>query len=258
MVIAREPIGVPGFDDLVEGGIPKNSVILISGSPGTGKSIFAQHFLHHGATKFGQRGLYISMEQRVPEIYQQAARMGLDFKELERKALTRFMFMDISERRFPEGKTHIDLIKEEAIAFGAKRLVIDSLTPLANFPIHSDELAFYGIIGEMDKLMMNSLSEDLITRMQVHKLIMALKDINCTSIIISEIPKNSEWFSRDRVSEFMADGVIVLHYLGIGATSNRSLIIEKMRGTSHTEDVLPMNITDKGIVVQKPEEAYKV
>jgi KaiC/GvpD/RAD55 family RecA-like ATPase len=200
----------------------------------------------------------LSFEQRIPEIYDQAKKFGLDFARLEREGKVKFVFIDISQRRLEEGTTHIDLIKNEALKYRADRIVIDSLTPLANFPISMNELAYFGVIGEIDKILLPSIQEDLIVRMQVHKLMMMLKDLGSTSIVVSEIPKNSEWFSRDRVSEFMADGVIVLHYLGIGATSNRSVVIEKMRGTKHSEDIIPMEIGSKGIVVKKPEEAYKV
>ena len=258
MAIEREPTGIPGFDALIEGGLPKHSVTLVSGSPGTGKSVFCQQFLYTGATKFAQKGLYVSFEQRVPEIYEQAARFGMDFDALEKQGKVKFIFFDISERHLEEGRTYIDLIKEEALLFNAQRVVIDSLVPLANFPISVDELAMYGIIGELDKLIPVGINQDLIVRMQVHKLIMALKDLNATSLVVSEIPKESKWLSRDQVSEFMCDGVIVLHYLGIGAQSNRSLVIEKMRGTKHTEDILPMEITPKGIIVKSPDDAYKV
>jgi circadian clock protein KaiC len=254
----REPTGITGLDGLIEGGLPKGSVTLISGSPGTGKSILCQHFICTGATKFDQRCLYLSFEQRVPEIYAQAKKVGFDFQKLERDGKVRFIFIDIAQRRLAPGQTHIDVIEEEIKKFHADRVVIDSLTPLANFPISLNELAYYGMIGEIDKILLPSIQEDLIVRMQVHKMIMMLKDAGVTSLIVSEIPKNSEWLSRDRVSEFMADGVILLHYLGIGATSNRSLTIEKLRGTKHCEDVIPLEITDKGIIVKKPEEAYRV
>lgn len=256
-MVEREPTGIPGLDDLIEGGLPKGSVTLVSGSPGTGKSIFSQHFIHTGAVKFREKCLYISLEQRVPDIYEQASRFGWDFNSLEKQGIIKFMFVDISQRKLKPEETYIDLLRNEILRFSPKRLVIDSLSPLANMPVSPDELMSYGLISEMSSFMPN-ISPDLITRFQVHRLIMTLKDIPCTSIVISEIPKDSIWLSSDKVSEFMCDGVIVLHYLGIGATSNRSLVIEKMRGTKHVEDVMPMDITSQGVVVKRPEEAYKV
>jgi len=257
-MVEREPTGISGFDNLIEGGLPKGSITLLSGSPGTGKSIFCQHFLHTGATKFGQRCLYITFEQRVPEIYEQARRFGMDFEKLEREGKVKFVFIDITARKLSEGQSHPEIIMDAALKFRADRIVIDSITPLSNFPISTNELAYFGILGELDKAVTPTIQDDLVTRMQIHRLMMVLKDLHATSLIVSETPKNSEWLSRDRVSEFMADGVVVLHYLGIGATSNRSLVIEKMRSTKHAEDVIPFNITNKGLVVKKPEEAYKV
>jgi len=251
MAIEREPTGIPGFDELIEGGFPRYSIVLVSGSPGTGKSLFSQHFVYTGATKFEQKALYVSFEQRIPEIYEQAKRFGMDFDLLEKQGKVRFVFYDISNRVLGEGETYVELIKREAREFNAKRIVIDSLVPLANFPVSVDELASYGFINEIDKLMPIGISEELLVRMQVHKLMSTLKDLRATSIVVSEIPKESNWLSRDRVSEFMADGVIVLHYLGIGTTSNRSLVIEKMRGTKHAEDVIPMEIGKNGIEIKK-------
>lgn len=256
-MVEREPTGIPGLDELIEGGFPKGSVILLSGSPGTGKSIFSQQFLHTGATKFREKGLYISLEQRIPDIYDQATQFGWDFNSLEKQGKTRFMLMDISQRRLEEGETHAGIIRKAMQDFNPKRLVIDSLSPLANIPIAPEELISYGIISELSSYS-PQISSELITRFQVHRIIMMLKDFPCTSIIISEIPRDSPWFSSDRVSEFMADGVIVLHYLKTGSMSNRSAVIEKLRRSKHEEDILEMDITSKGIVIKKPEEAYKV
>jgi KaiC/GvpD/RAD55 family RecA-like ATPase len=84
-----------------------------------------------------------------------------------------------------------------------------------------------------------------------------------TALLTSEVPEQSFGagpmsFSKYGVEEYTADGVVVMHYLGIGTESNRSLFVRKMRGTKHIEDIVPMEITSKGIVVKTPEEAYKV
>ncbi|NYZ79621.1 AAA family ATPase [Candidatus Micrarchaeota archaeon] len=249
----REPTGINGFDELVEGGIPANSVTLVSGSPGTGKSIFSQQFLHTGAKQFKEKGLYISFEQRIPEIYEQAKQLGFDFEALEKQGLVKFVFLDITNRQLASEETYIDVIKKEIREFAPKRLVIDSLVPLANIPASPEELIAYGLISNVSSFMPN-IPPELVTRFQVHRLIMALKDTKTTSIIVSEISKDSKWLSSDRVSEFMSDGVILMHYLGIGSTSNRSLTIEKMRGTKHSEDVLPIEITKNGIKVNKQDK----
>jgi KaiC/GvpD/RAD55 family RecA-like ATPase len=165
----------------------------------------------------------------------------------------KFVFLDITNRQLASEETYIDVIKKEIREIAPKRLVIDSLVPLANIPASPEELIAYGLISNVSSFMPN-IPQDLITRFQIHRLIMMLKDTKMTSLLISEIPKDSKWLSSDRVSEFMSDGVIIMHYLGIGSTSNRSLTIEKMRGTKHSEDVLPIEITKRGIKVNKSDK----
>jgi len=77
-----------------------------------------------------------------------------------------------------------------------------------------------------------------------------------TSILVSETSEGSNQFSRYGVEEYVVDGVIVLHYLGVGTRSNRTLHIRKMRATHHSEDLHPLQITDKGIKVSSIEEEY--
>ena len=55
----RVATGVAGFDGLVQGGLPAGSNILLTGRPGTGKTIFALQYLYNGALK-GENGIYIS------------------------------------------------------------------------------------------------------------------------------------------------------------------------------------------------------
>ncbi|MEM4222298.1 MAG: ATPase domain-containing protein [archaeon] len=246
----KEPTGIENFDALIDGGIPKNHVVLVSGAPGTGKSIFAQHFIYTGASKYGQKGLYISFEQRVPEIYKQASEIGLDFEKLERQGLVRFIYLDLSWRKFSKDKTMFHVLGEEIANFKPQRIVIDSLSPLSEIPASVDELVEYGYLSELDKLISLPQSSELYIRLRITKLFGMLKDSGATCILTSDIPKQDVWLSRDHVSEFLCDGLIFLKYTNMGG-SQRFLSIEKMRGVKHCEEIVPFEITSKGLRILK-------
>ena len=77
-----------------------------------------------------------------------------------------------------------------------------------------------------------------------------------TSLMTSEVHEGSNRFGKYGVEEYVVDGVIVLHYMGVGTQSNRTMHIRKMRSTKHSEDLHPMQITPKGIKVTRIEEEY--
>ena len=64
----RVKTGIPGFDDLVQGGFPKGASILVSGGTGSGKSIFAMQFIYNGAKQFNEPGLYVTLETNLKNI----------------------------------------------------------------------------------------------------------------------------------------------------------------------------------------------
>ena len=55
----RVPTGIEGFDGLIEEGLPKESIVIVAGSPGSGKTTFAAQFLYDGASKSAERGIYV-------------------------------------------------------------------------------------------------------------------------------------------------------------------------------------------------------
>jgi predicted ATP-dependent serine protease len=59
----RVPTGIDGLDPLIEGGFPRNSLILLAGNPGVGKTVFGAQFLFRGAKDYGENGLYVSFAE---------------------------------------------------------------------------------------------------------------------------------------------------------------------------------------------------
>lgn len=243
--------GIYGLDPLVEGGFPKRRNMLVSGACGTGKTIFGLQYLYRGITEQGDIGVYVTLDERPDNIRKDMLRFGWDLKKLENQG--KLAIIDAASAKIgapsdekyslPEAGIDVDRlilrIMQICDQIGATKLVIDSTSGL-------------GLrIGEEEEV-----------RRAILKINTMLASSKVSALILSEIPEQAfgsgpMQFSKYGVEEYIADGVIVLHYLGIGAESNRSLFVRKMRGTKHVEDILPMTITAKGISVKKPEEIYK-
>jgi len=223
--VPRVQTGIKGLDNLIEGGVPKKSVTLISGGAGCGKTIFCNQFLWHGLKK-GQKARYISLEEPVEDIMKDAQVFGWDFKKHERSGDFKITYITPSSG----SRGFIDKIKELASEPGVERLVIDSVSVM---------LGAYG--GTQAK-----------KRENLYDLMRSVKDAGPTTIMTSEIPENDEKaLSRFGVSEFVADGVVVLYYTGVGEGTFRNLEVRKMRRTNHTPGTHPFKITDKGIRLSK-------
>ncbi|MFH1751937.1 MAG: ATPase domain-containing protein, partial [archaeon] len=243
--VTRVPTGIKGLDELMEGGFPDGRSILLTGGTGTGKTIFSMQYIYNGVTKFNEPGIYVTLDERPNLIRQDVQRFGWDIRKLEEQDMLRIIDASIakigmpSEEEFAMPAIGFDFekllleIMREIKKIGAKRVVIDSIPALGfNFDTEGD------------------------VRKAILKLGYLLGKAETTSILVSEIEEGSPRFGKYGVEEFVVDGVIVLHYLNIGAQSNRTLHIRKMRSTNHSEDLHPIEINNKGITVHKIEEEY--
>ena len=130
----RIPTGIKGFDDLVQGGFPEGSVALIIGTPGTGKTLFTLEYVHNGATRFKEKSLYVTLEQSLDDIREQAKQVGLDLKAAEKSGMLTLMHIPIHSFNTES----INEIKKEVQKKGIKRLVVDSLSTLSlNPPVYT-------------------------------------------------------------------------------------------------------------------------
>lgn len=225
-MVKRVKTGIQGFDKIIDGGLVDNSINLISGGAGTGKTIFCLQYLLNGAKEYNEKGLYISFEESEEELKSDVEGLGLSFSTLANKV--KFIYVPVY--------TVYNLLfalKREVSLFGPKRVVVD---PMSAFVM--------------------PLEDDFERRKQIFKMKETLKVLNCTSILTSEIPSDGisgsdsiGKFSRFEIEEFLCDSVIVLHYAGLGGESDRAIRVVKMRKTNHVRGPVPMSIGKGGIRV---------
>ena len=247
-VITRVKTNIPGFDSLVDGGLPLASTILICGSPGTGKTIFSLEYLYRGAKDFGDKGLLISFEQDLCAVRNQAKQFGWDIEKYEKEGLIELMYIPTKDI----DRLTADFIRTKVLRDKVHRLVVDSLTTLAiNAPIYAPlkDLAILDMMKNK-KIFSPPILGDLIIKRFIYTFVDDLRNVDhCTSLLISEASENGQYLSRDTISEFVCDGVISIKFESMGGDFSRSLLVRKMRYTKNDEDIHPLEINKNGIKI---------
>lgn len=230
--INKTKTGIKGFDKLVGGGFSQGSIILLSGSPGTGKTIFGLEYLYNGASA-GEKSLYITFEEPVANLKEQAAQFGWDIASLEKRELIKIQYIPSKAITNATLKEISAAVKEEEI----KRIVIDSISTLA--------LSIPTIHTKVTEI------TDFSIKRFIHNFIEDLRDLNGTTTLLIAQTTAEKKLSSDEVSEFVADGIIHIIYESLGGEFSRSLIVRKMRQCKNDEDIHPLEISKKGLVVHR-------
>ncbi|ENN95653.1 hypothetical protein J422_06683 [Methanocaldococcus villosus KIN24-T80] len=231
----RVKTGIPGMDEILHGGIPERNVVLLSGGPGTGKSIFCQQFLYKGVTEFNEPAVLIALEEHPVQVRENMKQFGWDVKKLEEEG--KFAIIDAftygigaaakRERYVVNDPTDerelIDVLKQAINDISAKRIGIDSVTTLY-------------------------INKPMMARRTVFLLKRVIAGLGCTAIFTSQISVGERGFGGPGV-EHAVDGIIRLDLDEVDGELKRSLIVWKMRGTSHSLRRHPFEITDNGIIV---------
>ncbi|CAB49182.1 KaiC domain-containing protein [Pyrococcus abyssi] len=237
----RIKTGIPGMDDILHGGIPERNVVLLSGGPGTGKTIFSQQFLWNGL-QMGEPGIYVALEEHPVQVRQNMAQFGWDVRKYEEEGM--FAMVDAFTAGIGKSKEYekyivhdltdirefIEVLRQAIRDINAKRVVVDSVTTLY-------------------------INKPALARSIILQLKRVLAGTGCTSIFVSQISVGERGFGGPGV-EHGVDGIIRLDLDEIDGELKRSLIVWKMRGTSHSMRRHPFEITDKGIVVY-PDRVLK-
>jgi circadian clock protein KaiC len=222
--IKRTSIGTTELDRILNGGLPIGSLTLVTGGPGTGKTILSAQFIYNGAVKFSEMGIVVTFNESSKTFKQNMNELGWDFDKLENEGKVKIL--DFVSMQKAHLNMIIDTILEEVRVFGAKRLVIDSITALI--------IAF----GEK--------SEARTTVSIIQKL---LRKLDCTTILISETPWGQKGLSSG-IEEFIVDGIIRMEMLPVKGELRRRIIVLKMRGIPHEMKFYQYSINAQdGIVI---------
>lgn len=217
------PTGIRGFDAMLRGGLPRNSLVLLAGSSGSGKTLFALEWLFKGAEK-GENGAYITTTEPLMKTVRYAK--GQSYYDERAVNSERVHMSDMRQllgKEFNE-ETFLERMRELVEHTDAKRLVIDSFT---------------GITQNME-------GEGGVRRL-VFRLGNMLSMLGCTTLISKEV--DEEEGAGYGAEGFIVDGIVRLSRVRLGDSYMRTVRVVKMRGIPHETDMHTFKITGEGVKV---------
>ncbi|HYX37401.1 MAG TPA: ATPase domain-containing protein [Oligoflexus sp.] len=203
------PTGIAGLDDILLGGVLKGNVIVVEGMPGTGKSTMASEFLYRGARDSHEPGLIVCFETSAQKIARDAAGFGWDILALVRENKLKILELQPSVL-IDELQSEAGVLSQEIARIGAKRVVIDGLTPLR---------------------ILSSRDNGQFLRETLHRLWLRFASLNVTAMLTTEVSCNHPIGEAGAHEEqFLADTLITLRKEARRRSVHRSIEIAKSRG----------------------------
>lgn len=230
---SRAKSGINGFDELIEGGFERESIVLVVGASGTGKTILSMQFLYNGAFLYNEPGVFLSFEEDRDQLYRQAEQFGWNFSKLEKEDKFRLLTFKPHQitKILEEGGGQI---RDAMTEIKAKRIVIDSITA-------------YGLLFR----------DEYKRREKILELFNMLRKWGVTSLVICEEDPDVVEKEEGGIG-FISDAIVSLYYEYDKEKGIRihSLEIFKMRGTKHTNKVCAINFEKEGITVYPDVEIF--
>jgi circadian clock protein KaiC len=220
---------IEGFDDISHGGLPIGRATLVSGTSGTGKTLFAVQFLYNGITCFDEAGIFVTFEESPQDIVKNACSFGWDLQSLIDDG--KLFILDASPD--PEGQdvvgnfdlsALIERIQYAIRKYKANRVSIDSVT---------------AVFQQYDAAS--------VVRREIFRLVARLKQMGVTTVMTTERLDEYGPVARFGVEEFVSDNVVINRNVLDGERRRRTMEILKLRGTTHMKGEYPFTITDDGI-----------
>ena len=223
---------VQDLDERMQGGIPKNYVVLVCGTAGSMKSSFTFNIMYNAAKHEGKKGLYVSLEQERGSLIRQMKKLGMNIKDV---------------------KNLITLIElREPIKRGSKETLFKKgnwmdaiLTQIQNYKKTMDFEIL--VIDSLDALYALTPIKD--PRTEIFHFFRGLRALGITTFLITEMPQGRKEFGKYEVESFLSDGIMHLSIERLGNTVGRFVNIAKMRETKHATDFFPLVVDENGFAI---------
>lgn len=244
---SKAATGIEGLDVMLQGGVPRGRVILVRGAPGIGKTILCMQFLYKGASKYNEKGMFVSLEETKEQLIREMYRVGMDLREpvgngtitcIEASPIrhipgkVQLGDMTVGKRDFSLvalAKKIMDTANEKDI----QRIVIDPMTALSV-----------------------QCPDDNLRRTMILDLIEALSQTKATCLVTEEL-SSSALERGGGVEDYSVHGVIIMRPVMREKTITKTVQIVKMRETKHDDQSRIYRITDNGIVVYPEENVFR-
>jgi KaiC/GvpD/RAD55 family RecA-like ATPase len=228
--LSRAKSGIPGYDELIDGGYHRGTVNTITGSSGTGKTVFASQFIHYGA-KIGEKGMIITPSESAEYLRREMmSSFGWDLAALEQEE--KLSIVDITDPVLRLQKS----IEADPMEFiiNFRKLVERKLQEVRPARLFIDDLtALFMAVEAPFKI--RSLTDDLFG---------SIRASNVTAVVTI-----STAFGMNQFLEYGADSATLLQREKIGNTLIRSIYIIKMRGSKIANSIRVLDISDNGMAV---------
>lgn len=221
----RVTSGNPDLDRMCGGGFFRDSIILLSGATGTGKTLSTMEFIA-GGVKAGEKSLLLAFEESHDQLFRNARGWGIDFSSMEAQGRLKVVCV------YPEAASledHLITIKNEIEAFRPNRVAVDSLSALERVASLKSFREF--VIG--------------LTSFIKHQEIVGLFTATSDRLL------GGESVTETHIST-ITDSIILLRYVEMFGEMRRGLTVLKMRGSMHDKEIREFKIDGKGLHIGPP------